>query len=145
MSNRFHSKYHRHNHHTNGSPDPRYPDSGHDPIASRESPFMGDFVMFGGLSSVQEEISAFAGSFVSPNFGGKGINIEAEGGTAIHAKGSVNITGPISVDSIEFTGIEINDTFLTPVTATGNFLKIKVNNIPWAIRLWYYDTTQPGV
>ncbi len=50
MSSRFHNKFHRHNHHTTGT-DPQYPDASHDPIASPESPFQGDFVLNGSLSS----------------------------------------------------------------------------------------------
>jgi hypothetical protein len=49
MSNRFHSKYHRQNHHT--IPSPSNPDSSHDPIASYDNPFQGDFVLNGTLSS----------------------------------------------------------------------------------------------
>jgi hypothetical protein len=52
MSSRFHSKFHRHNHHTTPINDPRYPDAAHDPIASPESPFQGNFVIAGGLSAV---------------------------------------------------------------------------------------------
>lgn len=51
MSSRFHNKWHRHNHHTNPSNDARYPDSSHDPIASPEHPFQGDFVVQGSLSA----------------------------------------------------------------------------------------------
>ena len=60
MSSRFHSKHHRHNHHTDPSADPRYPDSAHDPIASPDSPFQGPFVLQGVLSanSVKETHSA---------------------------------------------------------------------------------------
>jgi hypothetical protein len=51
MSSRFHNKFHRHNHHTLPSTDPRYPDSAHDPIASPDSPFLGDFHLDGKLSA----------------------------------------------------------------------------------------------
>ena len=47
--NRFHSKFHRKNHHT--STDPYNPDAGHDPIASAEAPFQGNFYLNGSLSS----------------------------------------------------------------------------------------------
>lgn len=56
MSSRFHNKWHRHNHHTNPSVDVRYPDSSHDPIASPEHPFQGDFVVQGSLSASQNII-----------------------------------------------------------------------------------------
>lgn len=46
---RFHNKWHRRNHHS--QPSPGYPDSASDPIASREEPFLGDFVISGNLSA----------------------------------------------------------------------------------------------
>lgn len=56
MSNRFHNKFHRHNHHTRPTDrEGLYPDSAYDPIASPESPFQGDFYLSGNfvaLSSV---------------------------------------------------------------------------------------------
>ena len=51
MSSRFHNKFHKHNHHSTPSIDPRYPDSANDPIASTDSPFQGDFILHGGLSA----------------------------------------------------------------------------------------------
>ncbi|NBX77714.1 MAG: hypothetical protein EBQ92_14295 [Proteobacteria bacterium] len=64
MSNRFHSKFHRKNHHTYSN----YlnPDSGHDPIASREQPFQGDFILSGSLSCVAPA-SGFGGFFYTDN------------------------------------------------------------------------------
>jgi len=50
MSNRFHSKYHRTNHHTLTSA--TNPDAGHDPIASSEQPFQGDFYINGVIRNV---------------------------------------------------------------------------------------------
>lgn len=49
MSSRFHNKWHRHNHHTDPIGDTRYPDSAHDPIASSDSPFQGDFFTDDGI------------------------------------------------------------------------------------------------
>lgn len=49
MSNRFHNKWHRHNHHT--LPVSGEPDSSHDPIASPSDPFRGDFVVNGSISA----------------------------------------------------------------------------------------------
>ena len=63
MSSRFHNKYHRHNHHTLAINDPRYPDATHDPIASPDSPFQGDFVLNGTLSA---DNIAFANASVTP-------------------------------------------------------------------------------
>ena len=64
MSNRFHSKFHRQNHHTYTSG--TNPDAGHDPIASREQPFRGDFVLSGALSC-SAPTSAVAGYFFTNN------------------------------------------------------------------------------
>ena len=64
MSNRFHSKWHRHNHHTN--PVAAEPDSGHDPIASPEDPFQGSFIINGmvsALSGVFDVVEAGSISF----------------------------------------------------------------------------------
>jgi hypothetical protein len=47
--NRFHSKFHRKNHHTDT--DPYNPDAGHDPIASESAPFQGNFYLNGSLSA----------------------------------------------------------------------------------------------
>jgi len=46
---RFHNKWHRRNHHS--SPSIGYPDSGTDPIASYEEPFIGDFVTYNSISA----------------------------------------------------------------------------------------------
>lgn len=57
MSNRFHNKFHRHNHHTDPtSRDSLYPDSAYDPIASQESPFKGDFYLDGNLIGTKSAI-----------------------------------------------------------------------------------------
>jgi hypothetical protein len=103
MSSRFHNKFHRHNHHTTPINDPRYPDAAHDPIASPESPFQGNFVIAGGLSAVM--LSAVGGQFQEIK------------------------------TTIDFVG-DIENQFITPITTTGTFLKIKVNGTNRYIRLW---------
>ncbi len=50
MSNRFHTKWHRKNHHTYGNPN--NPDASFDPIASPAQPFLGDFSIQGAISAV---------------------------------------------------------------------------------------------
>ena len=64
MSNRFHAKYHRKNHHTYGNA--TNPEASHDPIASPDQPFLGDFSLQGSLCAVAPA-SAFAGYFYSNN------------------------------------------------------------------------------
>jgi hypothetical protein len=76
MSSRFHNKYHRHNHHTTAVIDPRYPDASHDPIASHDSPFQGDFILNGILSA---DNLAFTNASVTP------------GGTLTSSVSSLNI------------------------------------------------------
>jgi len=58
MSNRFHNKFHRVNHHSIGSPDPKFPDAGYDPIASFGSPFQGEFYSQGDIITT-ENLSAY--------------------------------------------------------------------------------------
>lgn len=80
MSNRFHSKYHRQNHHTYTND--FNPDAGHDPIASPDQPFYGDFCLYGALSCFAP-LSATAGYFYSNNTAlcaiaqNKGLHINA--------------------------------------------------------------------
>jgi hypothetical protein len=66
MSNRFHNKWHRRNHHTYGNNS--NPDAGHDPIASPQQPFLGDFSLSGSLSAVAP-LSAFAAYLYTNNTG----------------------------------------------------------------------------
>jgi len=66
MSNRFHNKWHRRSHHTYGNNS--NPDAGHDPIASPEQPFLGDFSLSGSLSAVAP-LSAFAAYLYTNNTG----------------------------------------------------------------------------
>jgi hypothetical protein len=73
MSNRFHSKYHRKNHHTYGNP--TNPDASHDPIASPDQPFLGDFSLQGALCAVAPA-SAYAGYFYSSKTGVRTIGGE---------------------------------------------------------------------
>jgi hypothetical protein len=108
MSSRFHNKFHRHNHHTKPSTDPRYPDSAHDPIASPEAPFEGQFVVNDGVSAV---------------------SVSADAGVFSIVKAEIDFTGENNFRVFDAS---------QPVFATGSFLLIKVNGDPYAIRLWSY-------
>jgi hypothetical protein len=116
MSSRLHSKYHRHNHHTISLNDPRYPDASYDPIASPDSPFLGDFVLLGTLSA-------------SP------LSATSQPQTVIAANGNITATGTIRAATFSLTNANIQ-TFSTPVTATGQFLVLSINGQFKAIRLW---------
>lgn len=88
MSNRFHSKYHRQNHHSYTNP--FNPDAGHDPIASQDQPFRGDFCLFGALSCFAP-LSATAGYFYSNNTAL--CAIAQDKGLHIFASRNINTTG----------------------------------------------------
>ena len=65
MSNRFHNKFHRHNHHTRPTDrDGRYPDSAYDPIASPDSPFEGEFFVDGNITTLSS-VSALGDLYAS--------------------------------------------------------------------------------
>lgn len=117
MSNRFHSKHHRFSHHTAPTNNPRWPDTARDPIASHESPFLGDFVMLGTLSAVSSSLyssnSALAGVF----------------------DGQVNITSNLSADNISLVGDVIRIPSVV-TTSSGKYLVIKLSNEYYGIRLW---------
>jgi hypothetical protein len=139
MSSRFHNKYHRHNHHTLATNDPRYPDASHDPIASYNSPFLGNFYMIGSLSARVEP------NFLSPSLSANpagiffgdvcGIRVLSPSGIAIDAVGDVTIAGNLSANNISFTSNLVSTTFTT-ATATGLFLVVNVNGQQQGIRLW---------
>ena len=70
MSNRFHNKWHRHDHWT--LPAANEPDSSRDPIASHEDPFQGDFVMQGTMSAMDIDLAGY-------------FQVYAASGIALHA------------------------------------------------------------
>lgn len=151
MSSRLHNKYHRHNHHTTSTPDPRYPDSGHDPIASHDSPFMGPFVMYGTLSAIGATDTYLGTSLLSATPGGVfegfpvaikavalsgtsvGTALQTEGN--IETAGSISATGNVSAANVFFTNTVVA-AYTTPVTSTGEFLTVNVNGTTRLIRLW---------
>lgn len=97
--NRFHNKYHRHNHHT--IPFPGEPDSAHDPIASPDDPFRGDFHVDGTLSAIGGKFSDIT---VTNNF-------TVSGNTTFY--GNLTVVAPVT-HVLEHLSI-------TPVLTTPNF------------------------
>lgn len=79
--NRFHSKFHRKNHHTNT--DPNNPDAGHDPIASQDAPFRGDFFLNGSLSA---NGSITINEYHIPTFGSAGgfVRLQTNGTNTVN-------------------------------------------------------------
>jgi hypothetical protein len=136
MSSRLHHKWHRHNHHTNPTPDLNLPDSGHDPIASPESPFQGDFILNGSLSASQ------TGQFT----GSPAIILQSEN-LSLSANKNAFIGGTITTREIRVNGIRcINPSDepnkfprefpFSPVINTGQFLEIIIENQSYYIPLW---------
>jgi len=138
MSNRFHSKYHRFNHHT--STNLANPDAGHDPIASPDSPFLGDFHLKGSLSAFNNDLNSQNTAY----FGNKCIGLVAEGGNmAIKACGNSCVIGDLyvtgSVNASDFSIGNIVDTpdpvfynfsseFLTNEGLSSTQVSIKIDN-----------------
>jgi hypothetical protein len=125
MSNRFHSKFHRQNHHTYSNP--LNPDAGHDPIASREQPFQGDLVLNGALSCYAPT-SAVAGYFYSNNIAlcavaaKRGAHIFSTGDTGIYvysAGTAISAYGVTQGANIYSTGIGL-DVFGTNTSIKAN-------------------------
>lgn len=92
MSSRFHNKWHRSNHHTYQSP--TNADAGHDPIASFDSPFQGDFVIQGGINLTVPSTSAYSavfnGSKVGINTSNPTATLQVNGDTLINYDLSAN-------------------------------------------------------
>lgn len=92
MNSLYHQKYHRHNHHTLPLSSDVYPDASHDPIASYEEPFQGDFVLNGTLYSAGlDGTSKSVGVSLSSN------------NLCLHAIGDVNIFGDVAVKDLTIT------------------------------------------
>lgn len=105
--NRFHNKYHKHNHHTD--PTTGDIDSSNDPIASSSSPFLGDFHLAGSLLSngvdavsgdidnltssslSTDDITAFNSSFITIN---SDLNMNANDILGFELDGISDVTVP---------------------------------------------------
>lgn len=128
MSSRLHNKWHRHNHHTNATPDENFPDSAHDPIASPESPFQGTFALNGELSAAQKGI--FTGN-VALVLRTDNLGLSTNGGMV--ADGS-SILNAINVNQITVTSP--SRTFLSEVRHAGKYLEVIIDNQSYYIPLW---------
>lgn len=79
--NRFHSKYHRSNHHT--AMNTTNPDAGHDPIASHDYPFQGDFVVNGNIKNIIYTVESFSGSTLTLPTSSNQLHIKPTGAVNI--------------------------------------------------------------
>jgi hypothetical protein len=134
MSSRLHNKWHRHNHHTNPTDDPNLPDSSHDPIASPESPFQGDFVMQGSLSATQTSLNPTA-VFNGPNIG----IVAGSENISLSANSNVIVDNVLQAKEIQFgklRSIGFTSEFGGQVVNTGLFLEVTIENQNYFIPLW---------
>ena len=130
MSSRLHNKFHRHNHHTTSTNDPRYPDAGYDPIASYEIPFNGPFVVQGYNTTVPTTKSTsavaieVAGDIVVSSNG----NIIVNDGGILKGNGA-GLYGVVTTSVVNLSGspyqystnaIDINTTALPSLSGVGN-------------------------
>ena len=132
MSNRFHNKFHRHNHHTYSSADA---DSSHDSIASSVDPFQGDFIVHGALSA-SAPTSAYAGIFQSNNIalcaigGIYGIRTNSMLASSIYGttiSGANILATAISASNLNLTGFNAVYSVVTPTSANWNSVYSSVN------------------
>jgi hypothetical protein len=121
--NRFHSKYHRQNHSTYTSV--TNPDAGSDPIASYDNPFLGDFVLQGGLSAIVPSNSAYGAVFFGASGQGiVGINT-ATPNVELTVYGSISASNTIFVNSLAFTA---SSTHIPSGSIIGSVLALDSNN-----------------
>lgn len=120
--NRFHSKYHRQNHSTYTSD--TNPDAGSDPIASYDNPFLGDFVLYGGLSASVPSTSAYCASFFGASAQGVvGINTSTPN-VELTVNGSISANDTIFVKSLAFTA---SSTHIPSGSIIGSILALDAN------------------
>lgn len=136
MSSRLHHKWHRHNHHTNPTPDLNLPDSGHDPIASPESPFQGNFVLNGSLSASKSGTLAGNPALILQS---DTLALSASNNAFI---GGITTTNEIRVNTIRVVNPADNPNkypvqfAFSPVVNTGSFLEVIIDNQSYYIPLW---------
>lgn len=123
MDATYHQKYHRHNHHTIALSSEIYPDASHDPIASPEQPFQGDFVLDGQL--------------ISKGLDGKSGNISvnlSSSHLALHTYGDVNIFGNVMVRDLSI----IKDSTHAPIRiiSTPTQSTLSLNSTSFDVRIW---------
>lgn len=129
MSNRFHNKYHRHNHHT--APTSIDVDSALDPIASPEFPYLGEFHLSGDLV-VLDDYSISASSAIVADISGNSIvaneiyvdALNSQSGSAISADNNIDIGSNIIAN---LTLDKLTNVVISTPTA-GQFLYYDGNN-----------------
>ena len=156
MSNRFHNKFHRYNHHTFKNPEIN--DSGYDPIASHENPFRGDFVLEAALSatlSAQQIQSSHItpwdqeGQFVTIGTSADKILIDTNG-IAISSTSGVLLKHNSELRFSEYMTMHLPaelDWRLTQIDATSSFDIQNYVEVPLGESYWetQFEATPTGV
>lgn len=115
---RFHTKFHNRNHHTSATPG--YPDSGLDPIASKDAPFMGSFFISGSLSAngIIEGESLSANHIYIDDFTVPEINV-----TSLSSVSAIlNDINSANIYSDVLTANSLNTTISEILTSNGDYL-----------------------
>jgi cytoskeletal protein CcmA (bactofilin family) len=125
ISNRFHSKFHKANHKTDGSL--TYPDGGHDPIASPDSPFLGSFVSTG-MISANPSLSSIGGYFNATNY-----SIWANNNARVvnHLWADSIYTPFLTADDVLVNVINISSYELNGFTISGNDFNLEIPPAPY--------------
>jgi hypothetical protein len=131
MSSLLHPKFHKHNHHTLATNISGFPDASHDPIASYDRPFEGDFVC---LNKICSNTNNIAFNFINNT----ACLVVTGADVGVSAFGDTTFNGNVDVDNLFLTDI---DNFNTPTyiktdNKTGKFWVISINNEYYGVRLW---------
>ena len=118
MSNRFHNKFHRHNHHTTPTDrSGKYPDSAYDPLASPEAPFRGEFYVDGNITTLSS-VSALGDLYASNGTYHEDVTIE----------GNLSVLGTTA----EFPNIGLGEDNSVVILNSSGFLKTdEINPAVW--------------
>ena len=150
MSNRFHNKYHRHNHHTDPTSGPQYPDSAYDPIASRQSPFKGEFFAANQITSndsLSARVNVYAtNALISGNVivdNNLTIHGESQFDEAVNIDDTFTVNGPSTLNgTLNVNGnTTLNGTLVTNLDALFNSNTEVVGNLTVRSNLNVLGTT----
>jgi len=125
MSNRYHQKFHRKNHSTDESL--TFPDGGHDPIASPDSPFVGSFVTMG-MISANPSLSSIGGYFNAANY-----SVWANNNARVinHLWADSIYTPFLTADDVLVNVINISSYELNGFTISGNDFNLEIPGDPY--------------
>ena len=134
MSTQLHPTFHRHNHHTRVVDITAYPDSAHDPIASYDKPFQGDFVCNGRIDSTDSDLNY--------NLKHDTLALLVSSQTiAINADGDAMFNGNLSTGNITIRDEYFNNSKMLTTADISKYWVLYINNKAYGIRLWEEPTS----